>query len=47
MERATECLANSGMSVAETATYLGYYDHRYFTRVLGVPPGRYRRDPSV
>jgi len=51
MERAAECLANTGMSVAETATYLGYEDPCYFTRVftrmLGVPPGRYRRDPSV
>lgn len=46
MERAVECLANTGLSVGETATYLGFDDPCYFTRVftriIGVAPGRYR-----
>ncbi|MEM7248752.1 MAG: AraC family transcriptional regulator [Acidobacteriota bacterium] len=47
MQRAAERLVQDGVSVGEVATELGYETEaafrRAFRRVLGVPPGAYRR----
>lgn len=44
---ARELLANSGLQVAEIAFRLGFQDpayfNRFFTRVEGLPPGRWRK----